>query len=363
MSGLPESTVEERDVVILGGGIAGIEALMALADLGDNRLRLHLVADAEAFALPPQLLGAPWDGPVVQIPLEPLCRAFGARFTRGLAVSVRVGARELTLAEAAPVSYDHLLAAPGARRALAYTDVRTLGFGRLPDALADSSGSVALLVPAGASWTLPAYQLALLAAGAGRDVRVLTVEPEPLAVFGAATHAAAGAFLERHGVAVETGLALPGDLLLDALADTVIALPLAAGPAITGLPLDEHGFIRADADMAVAPGVHAAGDASGARVKHGGLAAQQADAAAAEIVRACGGTPPPLPYLPLRRGKLTARDGEALYLRRRLDGEDEGRTLADPLWQPASAISAPRLARWLDYHHNELDPYEVVPAR
>ena len=62
-----ESPVEARDVLIVGGGIAGVEALMALADLGDNRLQLHLVAGHPSFVLRPQIVGEPWGGP----PLRP----------------------------------------------------------------------------------------------------------------------------------------------------------------------------------------------------------------------------------------------------------------------------------------------------
>lgn len=62
---------------------------------------------------------------------------------------------------------------------------------------------------------------------------------------------------------------------------------------------------------------------------------------------------------PVLRGKLTTQDGEELYLRRSLDGDDAGRTLADPLWQPPSAICAWRLARWLEYHRDELRPFTL----
>ncbi len=352
------SAIEPREVLIVGGGIAGLEALMALADLGDNRLRLQLVADHASFVLPPQLLGVPWGRPSLHVDLERLCRAFGARFTQGTVTGVDAGLREVYTAGGETLAYERLLVAPGARRALAYGATRTLGFGVLPDALAaDLAGSVTVVVPAGASWTLPAYQLALLAAGAGRDVRVLTAEDVVMEAFGDGTHAAVRALLDRHGVVVETGRAPDPGTPVNELADTVISLPLLNGPAITGLPLDGHGFVRVDAQMAVpgVAGVHAAGDAIAYAIKQGGLAAQQADTAAAEIVRACGGAPPPAPYAPILRGKLTTPHGEELYLRRALDGLDAGHTSDTPLWEPPGAICAWRLALWLNFHRSELE--------
>ena len=47
------SPVRPADVLIAGGGIAGVEALMALADLGDRRLRVELLSPRETFVLRP----------------------------------------------------------------------------------------------------------------------------------------------------------------------------------------------------------------------------------------------------------------------------------------------------------------------
>lgn len=353
-----DSPVEERDVLIVGGGVAGIEALMALADLGDNRLRLQLVADRASFVLPPEILGVPWGATPLHVDLERLCRAFGARFELGTVTGVDAGAHEAYLAGGETVAYERLLLAPGARHALPYgADTRTLGFGMLPHALAaDASGTVVVVVPDGASWTLPAYQLALLCAGHGRDVQVLTGEAVVLESFGPATTAAVRALLQRHGVIVHTGRAPAPGTSIAGMADTVIALPLLEGPSITGLALAERGFLRAD-ERGAAPGlehVYVAGDATDGPIKQGGLAAQQADTAAAEIVRSCGGRTAPTPYAPVIRGRLTSYGGEELYLRRALDGQDQGATSTDPLWRPPGAICAWRLARWLDYHRDTL---------
>jgi sulfide:quinone oxidoreductase len=354
--------VKPHRVLIVGGGIAGIEALMALADLGDRRLHLELVAHHPAFVLRPQTVGEPWGGQPLQIDLERLCRAFGARFTLGTVTEVDPEAHEVRTTGGAKLTYERLLLAPGARPTLAYPTTRTLGFGWLPETLSTAGpGDVALVVPHGVTWTLPAYELALLIAGEGRDVRVLTSEQVPLEAFGPATRSATLAFLDRHHVTVDTGRTLTAGSQVNDLADTVIALPLLAGPAIDGLPHDEHGFIPVDTHMALPGAAHvwAAGDATRHRIKQGGLAGQQADVAAAEIVRSCGASVRAEPYAPVLRGKLTAPDGKELYLRRDLHAPDDGHTSDLKLWEPSGVVCAWRLARWLSYRRGDLEQYTL----
>lgn len=356
------SPVEPHEVLVVGGGIAGIEALMTLADLGDDRLRVHVVAAHPTFLLRPQLLGEPWGGPPLHIDLEHLCGAFGASFTLGSVRAVDATARRVFTTAGAPLNYERLLLAPGAQLELPYRGTCVLGVDALPQALAaDRASSVAIVVPAAASWSMPAYELALLSAGNGRDVRVMTAEAVALEVFGPGTHAAVASLLDRHGVRVETGSAPEIGADLHHLADAVIALPLLTGPRITGLAEDPGGFVRVDERMAVVgtDDVYAAGDAIDRPVKQGGLAGQQADAAAAEVVRSCAGDPPPEAYEPVLRGKLTAPDGEELFLRRALDGLGPGRASAAPLWQPPSIVCAWRLARWLFYRRDELGRYTL----
>ena len=289
------SKVKPLEVLVVGGGIAGIEALMALADLGESRLRLRIVAANPSFVLRPQILGAPWGGDPLHIDLARLCRAFGADFTAGTVDAVVADEHRIGLADGTTLPYDRLLLAPGARPALPYAAAHVLGFGPLPHELtSERAGSVAIVVPPGTSWTLPAYELALLTAARGRrDVRVVTAETAPLELFGPAAQPAIRTFLGRCGVVVEAGRAPEIGADVGDLADTVIALPLLEGPAIAGVAQDRHGFVQVDAAMAVleTEHVHAAGDATDGPVKQGGLAGQQADAAAAGIVRSCGGEP------------------------------------------------------------------------
>jgi sulfide:quinone oxidoreductase len=357
------SKVQPLEVLVVGGGIAGVEALMAFADLGESRLALRVVAAHPSFVLRPQILGEPWGGEPLHIDLARLCRAFGADFTAGTVSAVDAAEHRVELADGTALAYDRLLLAPGARPALPYSAARVLGFGGLPRALAATGGgSVAIVVPPGTSWTLPAYELALLTAvRGGRDVRVVTGETTALEAFGPGAQPAIRALLDRCGVVVETGCAPEIGADVGDLAKTVIALPLLAGPAIGGLPLDAHGFVRVDGQMAVVETdhVHGAGDATAGPIKQGGLAGQQADTAATAIVRSCGSDALAVAYEPVLRGKLIAADGEELFLRRALDGHEAGEASGDRLWEPAGVVCAWRLARWLAYRRDELDAYTL----
>ena len=101
---------------------------------------------------------------------------------------------------------------------------------------------------------------------------IVTPEPEPLRLFGEAAGAALREMLDARGITLWTdtrpvelrdGLLYvePGPPLR---ADAVISVPALEGPALSGLPTDELGFIPVDAHGRVtgAPGVYAAGDAT-----------------------------------------------------------------------------------------------------
>ena len=86
------------------------------------------------------------------------------------------------------------------------------------------------------------------------------------------------------------------------------------GPAIQGLPSDEHGFLVTDAHGRVVPGVFAAGDVTNFEIKQGGLACQMADAAAEQIAADAGAPVLPQPFKPELQGLLLT-DHWARYLR------------------------------------------------
>ena len=70
-------------VVIVGGGVAGLEALMALRDLAGDRVELTLVAPDPDFTYKPLAVEEPFSHqPPEQRALEPIAREFGGRFVQ-----------------------------------------------------------------------------------------------------------------------------------------------------------------------------------------------------------------------------------------------------------------------------------------
>jgi sulfide:quinone oxidoreductase len=361
----PVPTITPRRVVIAGGGIAALEALLLLSDRGEHDLRLTLLSDRAHFTLRPQMIGEPWGGRALRADLRALTHEAGAFLAHERLVAVDPGEHVAVMASGARIPFDDLVVAVGAQPSLPFTGAQTIGFGSLRDALAASAkGRVAIVVPPGIAWSLPAYQLALhIAADAPGRVRVVTAEGEPLQIFGPEPARRVGALLDEHRVNIQTRSELRIGSDVSHLADTVLALPLLRGPAIAGLPVDGTGFHPVDAFQRIrgADGIYVVGDATDGQVKQGGLAALQADVAAADITYRAGAPIEPEPYVPVLRGKLVAPDGETLFLRRTLDGTDDGRSSARPLWKPAGFLCAWRLMRWLEHHHNELDGDPLAP--
>jgi sulfide:quinone oxidoreductase len=202
----------------------------------------------------------------------------------------------------------------------------------LLDELVDGHArSVALALPSERMWPLPIYELALLTAGNLREhgadavtVWLVTPEEEPLELVGPAAARALLPMLEARDIRLRTSslpafvkdrtLVLAGGASIPA--ERVIALPRLVGPALPGLPHDQHGFIPVDAHGRVVGvrDVFAAGDVTSFPLKQGGLAAQQADAIA-EVIAADAGAPiTPMPFSPVLRGLLMT-GGAPLYLR------------------------------------------------
>lgn len=347
--------------------------MLALRDLAGERVALTLLAPEEEFVFRPMAVAEPFArGRAQRHGLAAIAERLGARFVRDALVEVDDRARNAITGHGDRVSYDALLVAVGAlsavalRSAMTWTpelDSEVFG-GLLRDLEEGYSKSVAFVVPPGNGWPLPAYELALMTAwqayGMNRDdvqVTVYTPEDAPLGVFGTAASAALREDLDAARVAVETGTFVtevdgrlvlqPGGRRLEA--ERVVALPVAAGPALRGLPSDRLGFVLTDRYGKV-PGteaVWAAGDAISFPIKQGGLAAQEADAAARSIAAAAGADVAPEPFRPVLRGVVLTGRGQQWMRHDIAGGEREDQAARHALFWPPTKVAGRYLMPFL----------------
>jgi sulfide:quinone oxidoreductase len=361
-------------VLIAGAGVAAFEATLALRAAAGERVDIELVAPETRFWYRPLAVAEPFGlGEVLTFDLPQLAADAGAQFTPGEVIAVDAVAHVAYTAAGAELPYGVLLIATGASprtavagaltfRGPADTElIRTL----LRELDGGDVRRVAVAVPLGAVWALPAYELALLIAAYAtarriEDAQVVLVTPEeePLQLFGSAASAAAKALLDERGVALHTRVyateASDGQLRLvpeAAIAvDRVVALPRLYGRPIDGIPHTRDGFIVVDQQSRVAGfrDVFAAGDVTSFPVKQGGIAAQQADAAAEAIAADLGALPEAGPFQPVLRGLLLT-GGAPRYLRHEVSGGHGGTSAVslEPLWWPPAKIVGRHLAPFL----------------
>ena len=130
--------------------------------------------------------------------------------------------------------------------------------------------------------------------------------------------------------------------------DLVIALPRLRGPALTGLPHDERGFVPVDpfARVRGAERVWAVGDMTTRPLRQGGLATQQADVAAADIAVLAGAYLDAEPYRPVLRGLLLTGD-EPAYLEHSAHSPFGPEASSTALWWPPHKVVGRHLGPYL----------------
>jgi sulfide:quinone oxidoreductase len=361
-------------VLIAGGGVAALEAALALQDLAADRVRVEVLAPEPHFWYRPLAVAEPFNlGEVRRFELDGLTRAIGASYTPGGLTGIDAWRHVAYTSKNTEIPYDMLLVACGALplpaipgaltfRGPADTEIiRQL----LEEIARGEVRSVAFTIPWGAVWSLPAYELALLTAAhlhehgiRGIELVVVTPEAEPLQLFGPPASDAVRELLEARGISLRAG-SYAGEFVDGALelipedmvaADRVVALPRLHGAPIDGLPQTVYGFIPVDSHCRVhgVADVFAAGDITSFTVKQGGIATQQADAAAEAIAAAAGADITPQGFRPVLRGLLLTGQ-EPRYLRRELSAEPEREPVAEyePLWWPPAKIVGRYLAPFL----------------
>ena len=359
-------------VLIAGGGVAALEAALALRALVEDRVSVELLAPEPHFWYRPLAVAEPFAlGEVRHFELSKLAADAGASFTLGKLVSVDAARRIAYTSPGGAVSYTTLLIACGAVPKPVVDGAITFrgpaDTAKIEKLLAEIEAGdvrrVVFAVPTGAVWSLPAYELALMTSAwglrraIGVEVGLVTPEDEPLQIFGPEASGAVRALLDERGIALHTRAypaeARPGELLLVAdgivVADRVVALPRLQGPRIGGVPQTFEGFIPVDLHGRVTgmTDVYAAGDITTFPVKQGGIAAQQAEAAAEAIAAAAGADLSARPFRPVLRGLLLT-GGEPRYLRSDpAGGDDASQASPEPLWWPPAKIVGRHLAPFL----------------
>jgi sulfide:quinone oxidoreductase len=358
-------------VLIAGGGVAGLEAAFALHAVDDGRVDVEVIAPDTEFVYRPLAVVEPYRvGDVARFPLHSIVSAAGGRLRPGRIRAVDPDLHLLKTADGAALEYDSLLLALGAVPLEAVPGALTFGGPEDGPALSRLLGrlregrvrSIAFVVPDGASWPLPLYELALLTrmhatsfGVSGVRLTIVTPEESPLSLFGRpATHALADLLAiqeielrtRAHAVQFTGGrLTVEPDGVLEF--DAAVALPVLEGPRVRGIPQDDEGFVPVDELCRVqgVDDVYAAGDLVQFSVKQGGIATQMADAAASAIAAAAGAPVAPAPFRPVLRGLLLT-GGLPRFLRGE-GGGSEAAVDAEALWWPPAKIVGRYLAPFL----------------
>jgi sulfide:quinone oxidoreductase len=345
--------------------------VLAVQELAGGNIEVALLAPNSRFEYTPLSVAEPFDlGRAHRFELSEILRDRGVEAIVDALESVDAARREVRTAGGETLSYDALLVAVGARRRSALPGAVTFSGSRatadmrrlLRDAAAGAVERLVFAVPSGVTWSMPAYELALMTsahlaeAGSAAKVAIVTPEPRPVDAFGGRASAATDEMLRLRGIAfhsvvplraesgslaVEDGEAIP--------ADAVVALPRLVAPEIAGLPRDDDGFMPVDEHGRVAgpTGVYAAGDVTSFPLKQGGIAAQQADAAAEAIVADLGHDLSPAPFRPVLRGLLLTGRAPRHLRAEVLGGRGTPAAGDDAIWWPPSKIAGRRLGPFL----------------
>ena len=360
--------------LVAGGGVAALEAALAIRALDPGLVDVELLAPETHFWYRPLAVGEPFGiTKTLRFELAELAEGIGATFTLDALASVDPEAKVAQTEEGKEIDYDALLVACGARPEPAIPGALTFrgpadteAFRRLlSDLGTGAANSVAFVLPTTVTWGLALYELALLTATylerqgiRSVSLTFVTHEPAPLALFGGEATESLARIMAEKGIKLMTGTyaasTQPGVLELtpgpELQVDRVVALPRLLGRPIDGLPSDRDGFIATDVFGRVngVEGVYAAGDITSFPVKQGGLATQQADAAARSIVSAAGSDIEPAPFAPVLQGLLLTGSA-ASYMRSELaGGHGETAVVAgDALWWPPAKIAGRYLGPFL----------------
>ena len=362
-------------VLIAGGGVAAVEAMVALRELAGDRVEVELHAPRQDFVYRPLAVGEPFfPGELTKFDLEDLADRAGATFCLDSVVGVDPTDRHFSTPDRDEVPYDYLLICAGAKMLAGVSGAKTFWAvsdeGGVAETLARLRAGelhhLAFTMPA-AGWPLPIYELALLAEAElsklgsrdGATLTIVTPEDAPLGVFGAQVGEQVSSLLSERGIDLVTGSHAikfsegllqisPGQAIE---AEAVITTPGIEGRRIGGIPADPSGFIPVDEFSRVVglDRVYAAGDVTAFPVKQGGIATQQADVAAEAIAAAVGVDLAPRPFDPVLRATLWTGEKPRYLYGKLAGGLGETSVFSDhAIWEHEGKIAGRYLAPFLN---------------
>ncbi|MGA9856751.1 MAG: FAD/NAD(P)-binding oxidoreductase, partial [Solirubrobacteraceae bacterium] len=294
-------------ICVVGAGTAGLEGLLYAREALGPDAELRLIAPDRDFRYRPMSEDSLFRPAAERrLAVADVVSHAGATWIVDRAEVIRESERSVLTRNGDTVGFDYLLLTPGARQVPALRQGHVWQRGGDPGFLdqiisglrAGTAHTVAVVVPEGARWPLPAYELALVlawtAAGTGARITLLTAEQRPLGVLGAEATRVVTEELDDAGVTFISGTAVaddPAGAPPDRIRvhcgagspvafDQLISLPTVLGPHITGVATDAAGFIEVDGSLLVCGSerVWAAGDCVASALDHSALAARQADA-------------------------------------------------------------------------------------
>jgi sulfide:quinone oxidoreductase len=364
-------------VLIAGGGVAALEAVLALRSLAPDEVAVTVLSGSDEFVYQPLTVLEPFKRhAAMRLAWSRVATELGAAHILGRLDAVDPDARQVTSEEQGQIDYDLLVVAIGGRRRDLVSGALTVGSpgadqafaALLKDRRAGRPMRLSFISPAGVAWSIAIYELALLTAelvnrhGSGAELSLITAEREPLEVLGSEAARRIAALLALAGVELECGRRVSGfedgRLQIDdggtRAVDAAIALPAIIGRTLPGVPrnrddfivVDEYGLVRGE-DC-----IYAVGDVTDFAIKQGGIATQQADAAASQIAARAGADVIPAPFDPVLRAAVLTGRGSPLYIRRELAQGGDTVVADEPPWWPPAKIAgryvAPFLARWAE---------------
>ena len=133
VGGMTQNPTAAPEIVVVGGGIAALEFVLALRDLAGDRVHVTIVAPEPDFVLRPMLVAEPLGrGAAQRLPLSRIASDLGCRLVPAAVASVDPARRRVVLYSGATLPYDTLVLAPGARMIPAFDGVISLGDARAP---------------------------------------------------------------------------------------------------------------------------------------------------------------------------------------------------------------------------------------